>query len=91
MNLNRLDISHWTDEVLEQRSFRKAVHIVLAAIAGTPDLQANMIMKGGILLSLAYEGSRFTKDIDFSTPRTLKEFDIQEFIFFRWSSLHSHA
>lgn len=80
MSLNRLDISNWTDEVLEQRSFRQAVHIVLAAIAGTPDLQANMIMKGGILLSLAYEGSRFTKDIDFSTPRTLKELDIQEFI-----------
>lgn len=37
-------------------------------------------MKGGILLALGYESTRYTKDIDFSTAKTLKEFDLETFI-----------
>jgi len=38
-----------------------------------------MIMKGGILLALCYESTRYTKDIDFSTATKLKDFDIDDF------------
>lgn len=49
-----------------------------------------MIMKGGILLALAYESSRYTKDIDFSTEKTLDEFDAEEFIrVFEGALIHS--
>lgn len=51
-----------------QKEFREAVHIILMAVAGDADLQQMMIMKGGILLALRYGSSRFTRDIDFSTP-----------------------
>lgn len=47
--------------------FRQAVHIVLKAIASSDYLQPRMIMKGGMLMGLRYQSSRFTEDIDFST------------------------
>lgn len=78
--LERFDIRPWVHQDPEQQPFRQAVHTILAAISGTPNLQANMTMKGGILLSLAYGGSRYTKDIDFSTQKTLDEFDTEEFV-----------
>lgn len=37
-------------------------------------------MKGGILLALGYESTRFTRDIDFSTEQTLNEFNAKDFI-----------
>ena len=37
-------------------------------------------MKGGILLALGYESTRFTRDIDFSTEIMLQEFNVEEFI-----------
>ena len=36
-------------------------------------------MKGGILLALRYESTRYTKDIDFSTSTTLEDFDVDGF------------
>jgi hypothetical protein len=38
-----------------------------------------MVMKGGLLMAIRYRSSRFTKDIDFSTTRTLKELDLGTF------------
>jgi hypothetical protein len=78
--LERFNISEWASQVPEQKAFRQAVHTILTAISGSSSLQATMIMKGGILLALAYESSRYTKDIDFSTGKTLDEFDAEEFI-----------
>ena len=78
--MERFDISEWANQVPEQKAFRQAVHTILTAISGTPSLQETMIMKGGILLALAYESSRYTTDIDFSTGKTLSEFDAEEFI-----------
>ena len=37
-------------------------------------------MKGGILLALGYESTRFTRDIDFSTEIMLQNFDVEAFI-----------
>ncbi len=78
--LERFDITQWAQKDQEQKPFRQAVHTILTAISGTPNLQANMTMKGGILLALAYESQRYTKDIDFSTQKTLDEFDTEQFV-----------
>ena len=77
--MERFNIGEWVDEDPEQRPFRQAVHTVLTAISGSSQLQTSMIMKGGILLALGYESSRFTKDIDFSTTMKLRDFDLDEF------------
>ncbi|MCP3932916.1 MAG: nucleotidyl transferase AbiEii/AbiGii toxin family protein [Bacteroidetes bacterium] len=38
-----------------------------------------MIMKGGVLLALGYRSQRYTRDIDFSTPSQLADFDQEQF------------
>ena len=50
------DIKEWINLApdITIRRFRQAVHTILAAIAGSPALQTNMIMKGGVLLALGY-------------------------------------
>lgn len=60
-------------------TFRQAVHIVLQAIASNEYLKPRMIMKGGMLLGLRYQSSRFTEDIDFST--SMRYADIDEALF----------
>lgn len=77
--MQKFDIKEWVNHNTDQLSFRQAVHTVLAAIADTPFLQASMIMKGGVLLALSYSSSRYTKDIDFSTPTLRSDFDINDF------------
>jgi len=57
-----------------ERSFRRVVHIILNAISSQHELQSQMVMKGGILMAIAYHTGRYTKDIDFSTPKHYSEF-----------------
>jgi len=57
----------------ENVEFRQAVHVILNAISNTPELSSNMVIKGGLLLAVKYESDRFTKDIDFSTNKSLDE------------------
>lgn len=45
---------------------RQAVHTVLLAIANCESLKEQMMLKGGILMALCYDSSRFTRDIDLS-------------------------
>ncbi len=75
-----IKIQDWINQSAERVPFRQAVHTNLVAITRSETLKANMIMKGGILLALGYESTRYTKDIDFSTAKTLKEFDLETFI-----------
>jgi len=60
----------------QQRDFRRAVHMVLLAISQAPSLPNEIVLKGGILMALAHHGDRFTRDIDFSTSRTVAELPI---------------
>lgn len=70
-------IEEWIAAAPRDRvTFRQAVHIVLQAIASSDYLQPRMIMKGGMLMGLRYQSSRFTEDIDFST--SLRYADIDE-------------
>lgn len=59
----------------EQRGFREAVHIILAAICKSADLSSRMVMKGGLLMAIRYDSTRFTRDIDFSTIEKHRQAD----------------
>lgn len=66
--MNEVDIAAWVDAAPDgQRGFREAVHIVLDSIGHSRNLQARMVMKGGLLLAIRYDSTRFTRDLDFST------------------------
>ena len=78
--MTRTRIQDWINQSTERVPFRQAVHTILVAITRSDALKTNMIMKGGILLALGYESTRYTKDIDFSTAKTLKEFELETFI-----------
>lgn len=73
-------IDEWIAEAPQDRSdFRKTVHIILTAISSSEYLKPRMIMKGGILLGIRYQSSRFTTDIDFSSAEKLINIDQEEF------------
>lgn len=74
-----INIQDWITQSSDRVAFRQAVHTILLAITQSDALKTNMVMKGGILLALGYESSRYTKDIDFSTAKTLREFDQKAF------------
>ena len=52
---------------IDQRNFREAVHLILAAISRSVGLRSKMIMKGGMLMAIRYDSTRITRDADFST------------------------
>ena len=82
MTIDQSPIAQWVSEApnKEQQEFREAVHTILLAIADDPNLQADMIIKGGILLAIRYHSHRYTKDIDFSTEKALKDIDPEQVI-----------
>ncbi|MFA6450795.1 MAG: nucleotidyl transferase AbiEii/AbiGii toxin family protein [bacterium] len=63
-----------------KKEHRQAVHTLLVAIAETGDLRQEMIMKGGILLAVKFESSRYTTDVDFSTSKKFADFDETKFL-----------
>ncbi|MBK6867123.1 MAG: nucleotidyl transferase AbiEii/AbiGii toxin family protein [Burkholderiales bacterium] len=66
--MNEIDIEAWVEAAPDgQRGFREAVHIVLDSIGHSQNLRTRMVMKGGLLLAIRYESTRFTRDLDFST------------------------
>lgn len=66
--MNEVDIEAWVEAApADQRGFREAVHIILDSIGHSQNLQTKMVMKGGLLLAIRYDSSRFTRDLDFST------------------------
>lgn len=79
--MTKYDIASWVEQENNprNRSFREAVHTILIAIANNKNLHADMIMKGGILLALRYESQRYTTDLDFSTSKTIKQFNKNRF------------
>lgn len=64
----------------QQREFRQAVHTVLVAIGESHHLSASMLIKGGILLAIRYQGNRYTRDIDFSTDGQYRDFNEARFL-----------
>lgn len=73
-------IEDWVENgSVDRAEFRKAVHIILHAISSSAYLKPKMVMKGGMLLGIRYQSSRYTEDIDFSTAEKLSEIDKEEF------------
>jgi predicted nucleotidyltransferase component of viral defense system len=79
--MKKISIANWVEQenTPRGRSFREAVHTILFAIANNKNLHAEMIMKGGILLAIRYASQRYTTDLDFSTPKTIKQFNKDKF------------
>jgi predicted nucleotidyltransferase component of viral defense system len=68
VSVEELDVPAWVAKAEpKDRNFREAVHIILTAISASPELGSTMVMKGGMLMAIRYNSSRFTKDADFST------------------------
>lgn len=66
--MNEVDVEAWVEQAPRgQRGFREAVHIILDGIGHSKNLSAKMVMKGGLLLAIRYDSSRYTRDLDFST------------------------
>lgn len=80
--MGKLDISSWVEAEKDpaRREFRQAMHLFLRAVASSADLTSVMVMKGGILLAIRYQSSRYTKDVDFSTSRRMQEVNIPTFL-----------
>ena len=76
-----LDLASWVAKApADKKNFREAVHIILAAIGASTVLRGNMILKGGMLMALRYDSSRFTRDADFSTTAKYAKGDEQKLL-----------
>ena len=68
----KIDVAEWVERAradpVAYRQ-RQTVEITLNAIAMTAPLNAEMFLKGGILMGLAYGSPRLTADIDLTTNR----------------------
>jgi len=76
--MSQINLEQWVEDEADpqRRQFRQAAHLVLRAIANSAVLAPIMLMKGGILLAIRYQSTRFTRDIDFSTPKRLQDVDL---------------
>ena len=79
--MNDVKLAEWVLSETDpgRKEFRQAIHLILRAIAQDQSLSPVMIMKGGILLAIRYKSSRFTTDVDFSTPQHLQQIDLPLF------------
>lgn len=79
--MNEVHIEAWVEAAPQgQQGFREAVHIILDSIGRSQNLQAKMVMKGGLLLAIRYDSSRYTKDLDFSTRAPYAPRDVEELV-----------
>lgn len=80
--MNEIDIDAWVAQAPNpaQKSFREAVHIVLDSIGHSQNLQAKMVMKGGLLMAIRYDSTRYTRDIDFSTDESYAEAEAKKLL-----------
>lgn len=80
--MKHCDLDAWVNTPTDQktRQLRQAFHTVLHAISISPHLHKQMSIKGGILLAIVYGGSRYTRDVDFSTPEHYSKFDQAIFV-----------
>jgi len=80
--MKNIDIKKWITDSRhdKEKSFRRAVHVILLAISNSPELRAQMIFHGGLLLTLKYKGVRHTTDLDFATKNKLVDVDEKVFL-----------
>jgi hypothetical protein len=80
--MKNIDIEKWiTDSPNDkEKAFRRAIHIILLAISNSPDLRAQMLFHGGLLMALKYKGVRHTTDLDFATKNKFVDVDTNYFL-----------
>lgn len=62
------------------KGLRQAIHITLLSISKCGSLKDSMMLKGGILMALCYESSRYTKDIDLSQKERYQKGDEEKLL-----------
>lgn len=65
-----VDITAWVRKAINNpvaHRQRQVTEIILNAVSLTPSLRANLYLKGGILMDLAFGSLRTTSDVDFTT------------------------
>jgi len=82
--MSTIDLEMWVQEAKDfskhDLEFRHAVKSILDGISQEGTLASQMVMKGGLLLAVKYRSPRFTRDIDFSTNKTIHDINIEEFL-----------
>lgn len=70
-----MNIDNWINSSKDEndKKFRQAIHLVLLAISRDSNLSHTLVLKGGIVMSLVYGGSRYTSDLDVSSMIPIKE------------------
>lgn len=75
-NIRNVDIDTWVEKAHGNQTefyIRRVMRVILLAVSSSSQLKGSMVIKGGVLLSLGYGTDRYTKDVDFSTPRMVDE------------------
>lgn len=82
MTRPNVDLPAWVNAADDSRTleFRQAVHTILYALESLPGASAWLALKGAVLLSLRYGFTRMTKDVDLSTFRLYRDFDLKGFL-----------
>lgn len=65
-----VDVRAWAEAARsnpEQYRARQVTEIVLAAIGLAPNLNTNLVLKGGAVMALAFKSNRVTADVDFTS------------------------
>lgn len=62
------------------KPLRQAVHVVLLSIAKCDSLKEHMMLKGGILMALCYDSSRYTRDVDLSQTAKYEKGDEEKLL-----------
>jgi hypothetical protein len=75
---NDIDMRTWVDSARADPVLyrnRQVTEIVLCAIGLTPSLKKNLVLKGGILMAIAFHSTRTTGDLDFTATVEPKDFE----------------
>lgn len=65
-----VDVRAWVETARAnpaQYRDRQVTEIVLAAIGLAPNLNTNLVLKGGAVMALAFKSTRVTADVDFTS------------------------
>jgi predicted nucleotidyltransferase component of viral defense system len=78
----QIDWGKWIEDGGDavHKPLRQAVHIVLLSISKGESLKSHMMLKGGMLMALCYDSSRYTRDIDFSQAQRYQHGDEDKLI-----------
>lgn len=79
----QVDVNAWIEAAADdpgEQVVRRVMRIILLAVAQSTRLNGTMMIKGGVLLALGYGTDRHTKDVDFSTVRTVQDEDVEEIL-----------